>query len=124
MDLRKLRIAAVMLLLAGLTFAFDVNLAWDPPTQYENGDALLEQELDFYSLFCNGDAVPFATIDSVIGTNTAIVNFSPLGEGTHTCHLTVTALNGQESDPSNDANFTVGPRTPGAPTNFVITLSS
>jgi len=121
--MKKLRYGLVALLLAGLVFAVDMNISWTPPTEYENGDPLLEQELDFYSLYCNGDAAPLATIDSIIGTRTAVVSFSSLGEGTHTCHLTVTALNGEESVPSNTANFTVGPRTPGAPTNFVITLS-
>lgn len=111
-----------LLLICGLTLSWDRTVEWTPPVEYENGDVLLEQDLDFYSLYCNGSTTPLVTIDSVIGTRTEIVDFSPLGEGTHTCHLTVTALNGEESGPSNDANFTVGPRTPGAPTNFVITL--
>jgi hypothetical protein len=114
----KFSILAV--LLGSLTFAYDRSVSWTPPDAYENGDPLLEQDLDFYTLYCN--AQPFATIDNVVGTNTATIDFSPLGEGTHTCYLTVTALNGLESDPSNTQNFTVGPRKPGAPINFVITL--
>jgi hypothetical protein len=114
------KFAFAALLLGSLTFAVDRTVEWVPPTEYENGDPLLEQELDFYTLYCNSE--PFVTIDSVIGDRTAIVNFSPLGEGTHECYLTVTALNGEESGPSNTANFTVGPRTPMAPANFVITL--
>ena len=111
-----------LVLVGSLVFAFDRSVSWDPPSQYENGDSLLEQDLDFYTLYCNDSA--FVEIDNIIGTSTAVVDFSPLGEGSHDCYLTVTALNGQESQPSNIANFTVGPRIPGAPTNFVITLSS
>jgi hypothetical protein len=115
-----LRLGAVILLLSGLVFGVDQSVTWVPPDAYENGDPLLEQDLDFYTLYCNGQ--PYSTIDNVIGQNTALIDFGPLGEGTHECYLTVTALNGMESAPSNTANFTVGPRTPGAPTNFVIAL--
>jgi hypothetical protein len=118
---RVAKLSVIGVLLAALTFGYDRTVEWEPPTQYENGDALLEQDLDFYTLYCN--AQPFVTIDSIIGQRTAIVDFGPLGEGTHECYLTVTALNGMESAPSNTANFTVGPRTPMAPTNFVIVLS-
>lgn len=110
------------ILLSGLVFGIGSHTVdWDPPTEYENGDPLLEQDLDYYTLYCNDAA--FVTIDNIIGQSSAVVDFSPLGEGTHTCYLTVTALNGMESAPSNTANFTVGPRTPMAPTNFVIILS-
>lgn len=107
-------------LLSTLVFSFDRTVSWEPPVLWENGDPLLEQDLDFYTLYCNGQ--PFITIDNIIGQRTAVVDFAPLGEGTHVCHLTVTALNGMESGPSNTSNFTVGPRIPGAPQNFVITL--
>lgn len=121
MSLKKVKWIVPVLLLSGLVFSFDRTVTWTPPTQYTNGDALLEQDLDYYTLYCGGQ--PFAQIDSIIGTHSAVIDFSPLGEGTHECYLTVTALNGQESGPSNTANFTVGPRVPGAPTNLVITLS-
>jgi len=113
---------AVVLLLASLTLALDFSISFVPPTEWENGDELLEQDLDFYSMYCNGAAEPFVILDSIIGTHSRVVDFAPLGEGTHVCHLTVTALNGEESGPSNTENFTVGPRTPGSPTNFVISL--
>lgn len=112
--------AIVLIGLASLTFAFDGNVSWEPPTQYTNGDPLLEQDLDYYTMYCDGQ--PLTTIDSIIGQRTAVVDLTPLGEGTHDCTLTVTTLNGQESAHSNVASFTVGPRVPGAPTTLVITL--
>lgn len=112
-----------LVLLASLVFSYDKTVTWQPPTQWTDGHELLEQDLDFYSLYCNGNPEPFVVIDNVIGNRSAVVDFTPLGTGTHVCHLTVTALNGEESDPSNEGNFIVGPRIPGAPTNFVITLS-
>jgi hypothetical protein len=115
------RWAITIILIGSLTFALDQSVSWTPPIAYTNGNPLLEQDLDFYTIYCGG--VEFVEIDSVIGTRTALIDFSPLGEGTHVCEMTVTALNGRESAPSNSANFTVGPRTPQAPQNFVITLS-
>lgn len=108
-----LRVIA-LLGLASITFAFDANISWTPPISYENGDALLEQDLDFYTLYCNG--APFVTIDSIIGTRSATVDMTALGEGTHSCALRVTALNGMESGDSNIVNFTIGPRVPNPPT--------
>ena len=114
------KIALVTLLLGSLVFGWEGNISWDPPTENTDGTILLEQDLDFYTFFCDG--VPLATIDSIIGTRTATVSTLSLAEGSHNCWLTVTALNGQESDPSEVRNFIIGPRVPGAPTNFVINL--
>lgn len=109
-----------LILVSALTFSLDQTVSWTPPVAYTNGDPLLEQDLDFYTLYCSG--AEFTQIDSIIGNSTAVIDFTPLGEGTHICYLTVTAVNGQESGPSNTANFTVGPRVPLGPQNFVISL--
>ena len=119
-----LRAAILFILLGALTLstAQDApqNISWTPPTHYTNGWVLYEQDLDFYTLYCNYQE--FLVIDNIVGQHTHMVDFSPLGEGTHTCYLTVTDINGAESDPSNTANFTVGPLKPGVPQNFAITL--
>ena len=116
--MKYLRRATAILLLSSLVFAFDGNIGFNPPVAYTNGDPLLEQELDFYSWYCGGNVFVF---DSIIGNRTAVVPV-PVVPGDYTCWLTVTTLYGVESTASNAVNFTVGPRTPGAPTNLTITL--
>jgi hypothetical protein len=109
-----------LLLVSTLVFSLDGTVSWTPPVEYVDGTPLLEQELDFYTLYC--DDVVVATIDNVIGQRSAVVDMSALTEGSHTCALTVTALNGQESGYSNIVNFTVGPRVPGVPADLTIIL--
>ena len=108
----------------GITAVFaqsngQVTISWTPPTQYTDGAPLLEQDLDFYTFYCNG--VELAQIDSVIGTWTASVSTASLPEGTHTCTLRVTTLAGAQSGDSNPANFTIGPRVPMAPAGLSLT---
>jgi hypothetical protein len=112
--MKNLLRATALLLLASITFAFDRSISWTPPTFYVGGAPLLEQDLDFYTLYC--DDVQLVTLDSIIGTWTATITFPDTG-GTHTCWLTVTTLAGIESDPSNTYVFTNQPpaRKPMAP---------
>ena len=107
-------------LLASLTFANNWNVSWVPPTEYEDGSQLLEQDLDYYTLYCNNS--PVATFDSIIGTTTAVLDTTGMAEGTYECYLTVTSISGLESAPSNVANFTIGPRTPLPPSGLTIQL--
>lgn len=100
--------ATALFLLSTLVFAIDRNISWTPPTQNTDGSVLLEQDLDFYTFYCDGLA--YQSFDSIIGTNTAVISLDGLTEGTHICDLRVTALNGAESGPSNSVNFTIGPR--------------
>lgn len=113
--------ATALFLLVLLTFAMDGNISYQPPTGYTDGSALLEQDLDFYSWYCNDPVTPLVSFPSIIGTRVAIVPL-PTSEGTHTCWLTVTAFNEQESGASNTINFTIGPRTPNPPTNLTIVI--
>jgi len=104
--------------LASLTFAYDGNVSYVPPSAYTNGDPLLEQDISHYAMYCNGAA--FTTITSIIGTTTVVIDLTPLGEGTHSCTLRTVMLNGSTSADSNIASFTVGPRTPQAPTLTIV----
>ena len=113
--------AFALLCLAGLVFGQSSgNVNFEPPTQYTDGSQLLEQDIDFYTLYCNGAA--FVEIDSIIGTYSATVDVRALGVGTHSCHLTTVMLSGAESAPSNVVDFTVGPRVPRGPVLVTIQL--
>ncbi len=90
-----------------------LTISWTPPTQYTDGFPLLEQELDFYTFYCNGAQVK--QFDSIIGTRSNDVDISGLASGDYICQLTVTSLLGAESGPSGDLNFTIGVRIPGSP---------
>lgn len=111
---------AALFLLATLTFAFDGNFQWQRPTAYTDGAPLLDQDIDFYSLYCNGTHM--GDIENIGMTESWQAPVGFFAPGTYECHLTVTDINGQESEASNSVNFTVGPRVPNPPTGLVITL--
>lgn len=98
-------------------WADDFQICWTPPTQFVNGDPLLEQDLDFYTLYINDQNV--MSFDAIVGTWCVV--YTTHTEGTYFTKLTVTHVNGETSDFSNEASFTLGPRTPGAPTNLTVT---
>lgn len=131
---RSMKILIAIILIGSLTFNYErdgffltaayaqaggvLTINWGPPTEYTDGAPLLEQDLDFYTFYCNG--VEIKQIDSVIGNTSDLVDLTGLASGNYTCHLTVTALPivpnlGAESGPSNTINFTIGPRVPMAP---------
>lgn len=91
--------------------ADDFNICWQPPTQFENGDPLLEQDLDFYTLYINDQNV--MSFDTIVGTWCVI--YTTHTEGTYFVKMTVTHVNGQTSGFSNETSFTLGPRRPMAP---------
>ena len=100
-------------LMASITVdASTFTIHWSPPTQYEDGTSLLEQDLDYYSFYCDGNHV--VDLDSIMGQWTADITFTV--PGTYTCGLTVTDTGGQESALSNTKSFTKGPRVPRPPT--------
>lgn len=111
-----LRASAILLVLSLTVQADDFTISWLPPTQYTDGTPLLEQELDFYTLYINGTGV--VNLDVILGTWTADITITE--PGTHVLALTVTANNGVESALSTPVNFTVGPRTPMAPINLTV----
>lgn len=98
-------------------WADDFQICWQPPTQFVNGDPLLEQDLSYYTLYMND--VEVMSFDVIVGTWCVV--WTTHVEGTYFAKLTVTHVNGQTSDYSNTADFTLGPRTPGAPTNLTVT---
>lgn len=104
--------ATALVLLASLTLAYEKDISYTPPTLWTNGNVLLEQDLDYYTLYCDG--VEWEVLDSIIGTWTRTVNL-PDADGDHTCYLTVTAMNGQESAASNNHVFTNQLRVPSPP---------
>jgi len=90
---------------------FGCTIEWTPPTEYTDNTVLLEQDLDFYSWYCDGNHV--VDFDAIIGTWAADISFG--APGSYTCGLTTTAINGQESELSNTKVFTKGPRIPRPP---------
>lgn len=115
------RALLAVLLLGGLfsaALADDFQICWTPPTQFVNGDALLEQDLDFYTLYINDQEV--MSFDSIVGT--WCVTYTTHTEGTYTTQLTVTHINGMTSDLSNPSSFTLGPRQPKAPSNLTVVV--
>ncbi len=128
---RFLQWTLALLLLGSLTFDYErgfhlkaayaqatgsLTLSWTPPAFYTDGFPLLEQDLDFYTLYCND--VPVKQIDSIIGTSTDVLDLTTFASGDYACNLSVTDLPGAESGRSNDINFTIGPRVPGTPANL------
>ena len=138
---RLIQLVIVSILLSSLTFKFGteggfalkaafaqtggiLTINWQPPTMYTDGSALIEQDLDFYTFYCNG--AELKQINSIIGTYTNGVDVTGLSEGGYTCHITVTTVPivpnvGTESGPSNTINFTIGPRVPMAPAGLIST---
>jgi hypothetical protein len=111
-------VAIAVLMISTTTQASTIQLSWTPPTEYEDGTPLLEQDLDFYTVYING--TPATNLDVIVGTWSAEIVFTV--PGSHQVALTVTDLNGQESQLSNTQVFTVGPRTPKAPTLQVVVV--
>ena len=104
----QLAIAAI--LLGSITVQADTfRLSWTPPTENEDGTPLLEEELDFYTVYV--DSMPIVHLDVIIGTWTADITITQ--PGTWPVYMTVTNFHGKESKPSNQLLFTVGSPTPG-----------
>ncbi len=116
MKLKSVFVFAALLLASAQGFAKDWQVCWQPPTQFENGDPLLEQDLAYYTLYVN-DA-ELVSFDVIVGTWCYIITINT--EGTYIADMTVTHTNGATSARSNQAVFTLGPRTPGAPTNVTV----
>jgi hypothetical protein len=115
--MEKLRgLVAIVLLLCGTAYADTFEVCWMPPTTFENGDPLLEGELDYYTLYV--DEQVLLNFDAIVGTWCA--TFEVHVEGTYFASMTVTHINGQTSQRSNIEPFTLGPRAPAAPTQVVV----
>ena len=109
---QAVKILIAVLLFGSLTIEADVfTISWLPPTHDTAGVPLLEQELDYYTLYVDGYSTIF--YDSIPGSYSELHEIVPAG--TYELTLTVTTLEGVESDPSNTAVFIVGPRKPMPP---------
>jgi len=111
---RVMKILVAMLLLGSLTIQIQADvfeIKWQPPTHDTAGVLLLEQELDYYTLYVDG----FSTIfyDSIPGSYYQLHEIIPAGS--YELYLTVTTIENVESGPSNTKVFIVGPRTPMPP---------
>lgn len=106
-----------LILMAAPAMAAQWEVCWQPPTEFENGYPLLEGDLDFYTLYIDGNEL--LSFDAVIGTWCYIITINE--PGTYVADMTVTHINGRTSQKSNQASFSIGPRTPGAPTNLTVT---
>ena len=111
MNLKSVFVFAALLLASAQGFADDIEICWTPPTTFVNGDPLLEQDLQSYDLYVNDQNV--MTLMAIVGT--WCVTYVTHVEGTYVFEMTVTHINGQTSDRSNQHVFTLGPRKPRAP---------
>lgn len=120
MKLKRLIMVLVSgIMIAPLVFAIaPKTFSWVPPTEYVDGAPLPDDEIASYNIYCN--SVLLANVPNTGGTNTWTSD--PLPDGSYSCFATTIAVNGEESDPSNSANFTVLPSKPGAPTTFTVEL--
>ena len=112
----KRAILIVLGLLAGAAQAADFEVCWEPPTSYEDGSPLLEQNLSYYTLYV--DDTELVSFNVVVGTWCYIITIQ--APGTYVAEMTVTDTAGQTSVRSNQATFTIGPPTPGPVTNLTV----
>lgn len=104
-------------LLASLTVQADTfTIRWTPPTARTDGTPITEAEFSKYTLYCDGNAL--VDLGVVPGFWEAEITIDP--QGTYSCGLTVSDLQGQESELSNQLDFVVGPHRPGPVTDLQI----
>jgi hypothetical protein len=94
------------------TFPTVVRINFTPGLTYEDGVPLLESEIEHYDLYCNGAFLRQVPNDF---TRSFLVGVDDLGPGTHACVLSETVA-GIESVASDPLSFSLGQRTPSAPT--------
>jgi len=93
--------------------ALATDFSWIAPTEYEDGTPLTVADLDFYQLTCSGQSFQYP--------GTATSSSETFAPGDYTCALTVAAINGQVSAPSNVVNFSIAQPIPKAPTGLTVT---
>lgn len=105
-------LAALTLDVASQSLPTSAIIRWTPPTEYEDGSALFEQDINHYVLYCNGSVL--RNVPSIIGTYSTTVTTAELGSGTSVCGMsTVTVESGVEIESilSNEVSFSLGHRT-------------
>jgi len=103
----------ILLLVLAWTPLFATDFSWVAPTEYEDGTPLTVADLDFYQLICSGQSFQYP--------GTATSSSETFAPGDYTCALTVAAINGQVSAPSNVVNFSIAQPIPKAPTGLTVT---
>ena len=118
--MKRLRFAAVGLLLASLVFGVqNRTFEWTPPTEREDGTPLADSEIAEYRIYCNGEQL---AIVQNLGDTREFLS-PPLAPGAYECYATAVDLAGLESGASNLVNFTVTPSRPAAPRNFTVAFA-
>lgn len=91
------------------------QLSVQAPTERMSGAPLALSELAEFRVYCDDNPAPvdsFPPGGPVSSWLSAPGTFQP---GSHVCYMTAVDTAGNESGPSNTANFTVIPDAPGAP---------
>ena len=110
----------------GIVLADDVNLSWTNATQWEDGTALVLDEIEAtiiykqsFQLDGAGMADPraYTELDRVAPTITSYVDANQ-PNGVHCYVATHLAKNGEESQQSNESCKTIDVRIPGGPSNL------
>lgn len=116
--LRKWLLA--LLLVSPLVFAVgEKTFTFTPPTQYEDGTPLSQQEIASYDIECDGSLL--TNLQNVpLSRDTYVAPPGTFATGTHVCQAFTITTEGTRSGPSNSVNFTVDPGVPGPPINFVV----
>lgn len=104
-------LVALGLVSAPLLYAEVVDFNYDRATLRSDGTVLLESDIAFTRLYCDG-----VMVDEEVGADESFQ--TDLGIGTHNCHATHVDTDGQESLPSNVVVKTVNPAAPNPPENL------
>jgi hypothetical protein len=118
--MKHAKLLLALLLLSPLVFAVgEKTFTFVPPTQYEDGTPLLQDQIASYDIECDGALL--VNLPNV-PQNTDTYQAAPgtFATGTHTCQAFTITVEGARSGPSNTVNFTVDPGIPGPPINFAV----
>ena len=116
--------AIALVLLASLTFQLEaqqyvpsaIRLNFTPGLSFTDGVPFDESAIEKYKLYCDGAFVRDVPNDYL---RSIYVTVDDLGSGDHTCALSE-LVEGIESIQSNPKSFSLGQRTPSAPTLTVV----
>jgi hypothetical protein len=117
--MKRLKLLVCLLLVSPLVFALgEKTFTWTPPTQYEDGSNLPQEEIASYDIQCsNGWSVNVP--NEPLNTDTYEAPAGTFAPGTYDCvGYTISNL-GIRSRASDPVNFTVAPGVP-LPPVFVV----
>ena len=96
---------------------FNPEFSWTAPTQYVSGAALdPDTDLhptDAWNFYCDGDLAPRITLPR--SDRAWVTQVGDFAVGSHSCYVTATDTEGDESAPSGTVNFTVEADAPVPP---------